>query len=145
MWHRRNLTKPIQYHPDGRKRTRPPASTIHGWLAKMRGTLIGDEKLRSSGMREMREARAMRKYNKEKAQRGEAHRRSSKPSYTSSFSIFGSKKPTGSRATPRSRYRADSHRLVASPRGRGRPVQQRRSQPTTRRTTNTTRRGRPRA
>jgi len=135
------------YHPDGRKRTRPPASTIHGWLAKMRGTLIGDEKLRSKGMREMRDARAMRKYNKEKAQRGGAHRQSSKPSYTSSFSLFGSKK-TPSRATPRSRYRADSHRLVAtprSPRGRsGRSVPQRRSQPTTRRTTTTTRRGRPR-
>lgn len=45
------------FRSDG-TRCKPPPSTMHGWLAKMRGTLLGDEDLRSKGMREMREARA---------------------------------------------------------------------------------------
>jgi len=48
------------YHADGRKRVRPPASTIHGWLTKMRGTLLDNETLRRNGIKEMQEARAMR-------------------------------------------------------------------------------------
>jgi len=35
-----------QYTPDGYRRT-PPPSTIHGWLAKWRGTIIGNESLRN--------------------------------------------------------------------------------------------------
>lgn len=46
---------------DGTRR-KPPPSTIHGWLAKWRGTFLGDERLRSMGMREMREARDRRRY-----------------------------------------------------------------------------------
>ncbi|KIM46366.1 hypothetical protein M413DRAFT_441460, partial [Hebeloma cylindrosporum] len=53
------------FNPDGTRRT-PPASTMHGWLAKMRGTLLGDEELRSKGMREMKRAREDRKYNARK-------------------------------------------------------------------------------
>ncbi|TFK71803.1 hypothetical protein BDN72DRAFT_764324 [Pluteus cervinus] len=48
------------FRPDGTRRERPPPSTMHGWLAKMRGTLSGNEKLRSEGMREMRHAKAWR-------------------------------------------------------------------------------------
>ena len=36
----------IQFTPDGRRRI-PPPSTIHGWLAKWRGTLTGNEILRN--------------------------------------------------------------------------------------------------
>lgn len=45
------------FRSDG-TRCKPPPSTMHGWLAKMRGTLLGDEDLRSKGMKEMRDARA---------------------------------------------------------------------------------------
>ncbi|KAF5363969.1 hypothetical protein D9756_000398 [Leucocoprinus leucothites] len=58
------------FTPDGRRRT-PPPSTIHGWLAKWRGTLSGNEVLRSRGMAEMRKAaahrRARRNYELKKA------------------------------------------------------------------------------
>jgi len=54
--------KSHEFHPDGRKRSRPPASTVHGWIMKWRGTFSGDEKLRTLGMREMREASAVRKH-----------------------------------------------------------------------------------
>jgi hypothetical protein len=67
-----------QFREDGTRR-RPPPSAMHGWLAKMRGTLIGDEELRSKvrlssstlyscgnldiqGMREMREAKARKRH-----------------------------------------------------------------------------------
>ncbi|KAF8969467.1 hypothetical protein BDZ97DRAFT_246303 [Flammula alnicola] len=59
------------FNPDGTRR-RPPPSTMHGWLAKMRGTLIGDEELRSRGMREMREAASARKYKQYSAQTGKS-------------------------------------------------------------------------
>ena len=36
----------LQFNSDGTRR-KPPASTMHGWLAKMRGTLVGNEELRS--------------------------------------------------------------------------------------------------
>ncbi|KJA29842.1 hypothetical protein HYPSUDRAFT_152903 [Hypholoma sublateritium FD-334 SS-4] len=49
-----------QLNADGSRR-RPPPSAMHGWLAKMRGTLLGDEALRSRGMREMKEAASLRK------------------------------------------------------------------------------------
>jgi hypothetical protein len=35
-----------QFRSDGSRR-KPPPSTMHGWLAKMRGTLLGNEDLRS--------------------------------------------------------------------------------------------------
>jgi hypothetical protein len=52
--------KSHEYHPDGRPRSRLPASSVHGWLIKWRGTFSGDEALRTRGMREMREASAIR-------------------------------------------------------------------------------------
>ncbi|KAF9464364.1 hypothetical protein BDZ94DRAFT_1256273 [Collybia nuda] len=39
---RYSLAIPLKFRADGTRR-RPPPSTMHGWLAKMRGTLIGDE------------------------------------------------------------------------------------------------------
>ena len=37
---------PSQLRSDGTRR-RPPPNTLHGWLAKMRGTLTGNEELRT--------------------------------------------------------------------------------------------------
>ncbi|KAJ3921853.1 hypothetical protein F5877DRAFT_64573 [Lentinula edodes] len=45
---------------------------MHGWLAKMRGTLVGNEKLRSEGMREMRQAKANRKHRKQNKSQGKS-------------------------------------------------------------------------
>ncbi|PPQ65932.1 hypothetical protein CVT26_010694 [Gymnopilus dilepis] len=78
------------FHPDGRRRT-PPPSTMHGWLAKMRGTLIGNEDLRSKGMREMKAAKAERKRQAAKKKQYSAH------SGGSLFSFLGlgkAKKPS---------------------------------------------------
>ncbi|TFK55446.1 hypothetical protein OE88DRAFT_1804302 [Heliocybe sulcata] len=54
------------YDDRGRRRAKPPASTVHGWLMKWRGTFSGDEALRKQGMREMREAKAVRAYRQQK-------------------------------------------------------------------------------
>ncbi|KAI9001356.1 hypothetical protein BD414DRAFT_474410 [Trametes punicea] len=48
-----------------RRRHHHKASTVHGWLTKMRGTLLGSESTRRRGIREMREARAIRRYKQE--------------------------------------------------------------------------------
>ncbi|KAF8076587.1 hypothetical protein FPV67DRAFT_423130 [Lyophyllum atratum] len=48
------------FRTDGSRR-KPPPSSMHGWLAKMRGTLLGNETLRTKGMREMQAARNARK------------------------------------------------------------------------------------
>ncbi|ESK94441.1 hypothetical protein Moror_8099 [Moniliophthora roreri MCA 2997] len=68
------------FHSDGTRRSRPRPSGMHGWLAKMRGTLIGDEKLRSRGMREIREAKALRNSSKKPARRPTLHRSSTSAS-----------------------------------------------------------------
>jgi len=64
------------YHMDGRKRARPPASTVHGWLTKMRGTLLDNENMRRSGIREMKEASitraAIKKRDADRARTGKA-------------------------------------------------------------------------
>jgi len=106
---------------DSRHR-RPKASTVHGWLAKMRGTLVGNESLRSRGMREMREARAIRAHIKEKkAQQssskggvlsffgGKTRKKSSRPG-TSSRS--GSGRIVMAGGGQRSHHHTTSHRLV---------------------------------
>ncbi|KAH6915070.1 hypothetical protein BKA70DRAFT_1257887 [Coprinopsis sp. MPI-PUGE-AT-0042] len=56
------------YRPDGSAR-RPPPNTLHGWLAKMRGTLAGNEDLRTRGMREMRAARQYKEQQRERAKK----------------------------------------------------------------------------
>ncbi|KAH9002476.1 hypothetical protein EDB86DRAFT_314968 [Lactarius hatsudake] len=52
---------------DDRRRRRRKASTIHGWLCMWRGTLIGNERERQRGRREMKEARAVRAYYSQRA------------------------------------------------------------------------------
>ncbi|KAI3612168.1 ribonuclease H-like protein [Moniliophthora roreri] len=85
------------FHSDGTRRSRPRPSGMHGWLAKMRGTLIGDEKLRSRGMREIREAKALRKWEKENKNKKNAFR----PQRQSGgfFSFFSSSKKPARRPT----------------------------------------------
>lgn len=55
-----NLTSHLQYHSDGRLRNTPLPSTIHGWLTKMRGTLLDNEALRYEGIKEMKQASVVR-------------------------------------------------------------------------------------
>ena len=45
------------------------ASTIHGWLVKLRGTLSGNEATRRAGIDEMRRAASIRKYKKQHPER----------------------------------------------------------------------------
>lgn len=58
------------YHSDGRPRNTPLPSTVHGWLTKMRGTLLDNETMRYQGIKEMKQAAAVRVYKqKEEAER----------------------------------------------------------------------------
>ncbi|KII94942.1 hypothetical protein PLICRDRAFT_33769 [Plicaturopsis crispa FD-325 SS-3] len=120
------------FHSDGRRRKRPKASTVHGWLAKMRGTLLGNERLRSRGMREMKEARAIRRYKKQK--RAQASRR--RGGILSSLFGGGGKKRKASvesralvRREPSGRRGSGHHYVANGPGGRGGPPQ-RPTQPT---------------
>ncbi|PBL02313.1 hypothetical protein ARMGADRAFT_249872 [Armillaria gallica] len=95
------------FHRDGSRRRHPIPNTMHGWLAKMRGTIIGDEKLRSKGMREMKAAREYKRLHaRRKKQPGgflaNLFGRKSSPSRTSS----------GTRGQPHLRHRVSAHRLV---------------------------------
>ncbi|KAK0498568.1 hypothetical protein EDD18DRAFT_93438 [Armillaria luteobubalina] len=95
------------FHRDGSRRKHPIPNTMHGWLAKMRGTLIGDEKLRSKGMREMKQAREYK--------RVQARRKKQPGGFLAS--LFGRKSPpsrtgSGTRGQPRVRHRVSAHRLV---------------------------------
>ncbi|KAG7096755.1 hypothetical protein E1B28_004167 [Marasmius oreades] len=76
-------TSDAYFHHDGTRRKVPLPSVMHGWLAKMRGTLLGDEDLRTRGIREMRAAAKCQAFRKE----NEARR--SRPSRSRGFfSIF---------------------------------------------------------
>ncbi|KAJ3736537.1 hypothetical protein DFJ43DRAFT_1150243 [Lentinula guzmanii] len=143
------------FHRDGSRRSRPIASTMHGWLAKMRGTLIGNEELRSRGMREMKDAKAYRRHRKVAKSKGK--------SSGQGFSLFG-RKPTpqrtnsgnvtrghhggggGSRPALR-QHGSGSHRLVGQTPRRGSGTQSRGSKtparpgPSRRTTTTSQRRG----
>jgi len=58
------------YHSDGRPRNTPLPSTVHGWLTKMRGTLLDNETVRYQGIKEMKQAAAVRIHKqKEEAER----------------------------------------------------------------------------
>nr|GAT49056.1 predicted protein [Mycena chlorophos] len=75
------------FRSDGSRR-KPPPSVMHGWLAKMRGTFLGNEELRSKGMREMRDAKSYKKI--------QSQRRKSKPPQrrdTGSSALFGTLNP----------------------------------------------------
>ena len=104
---------------------------MHGWLAKWRGTLLGNEELRSKvntfcpisaqwltlilqGMREMREARAVRKRRAERD--GKSHHASTGRSIFSIFSFYmgSSKKPVRKPANPRHHSSRSTHRTRQS-------------------------------
>ncbi|TFK43705.1 hypothetical protein BDQ12DRAFT_675421 [Crucibulum laeve] len=118
------------FRPDGSRR-KPPASTMHGWLAKMRGTLLGNESLRSRGMREMREARAMRKYNAAKKKQHQARSggsifsflrpsKKSKPARTLSRGVRGGGQANRSRQhPPNSRRPPMTHKQSSGAASRG--------------------------
>ncbi|KAF7292314.1 hypothetical protein HMN09_01215100 [Mycena chlorophos] len=118
------------FRSDGSRR-KPPPSVMHGWLAKMRGTLLGNEELRSKvgaklaklcqhqhaaqGMREMRDAKSYKKI--------QSQRRKSKPPQrrdTGSSALFGTlnpkphptQRPVGKGTPMRS---PAGHRAVGSP------------------------------
>ncbi|CAK5262976.1 unnamed protein product [Mycena citricolor] len=123
------------FRSDGSRR-RPPPSTMHGWLAKMRGTLLGDEDLRSKGMREMRDAKSFKQNKSKKIPQRKASR-DKEPS-----ALFGSlhpkpkprptagqtRKPSGRSAdtrSPRPRQPAPPPRRLTQPATtRRRPSQQ---------------------
>ncbi|KAF9076857.1 hypothetical protein BDP27DRAFT_1209865 [Rhodocollybia butyracea] len=121
------------FHRDGSRRRRPIASTMHGWLAKMRGTLSGNESLRSQGMREMKEAKQNR------------DRRNAQKS-GGVFSFFGSRRKPKRKSSGASRsstrpslrqHSSGSHRLVGQS---SRSGQSRRSSGPSRRGTGTSQR-----
>lgn len=66
IFHLPALNPAKSYHSNGRRRSRPKASTVHGWLVKWRATFSGNERLRKEGIREMREAKAVRERKREK-------------------------------------------------------------------------------
>ncbi|KAL4249114.1 hypothetical protein ABKN59_005780 [Abortiporus biennis] len=78
---------------------RHKASTIHGWVTKLRGTLLGDEAVRRRGIREMRDAKTTRKYKKLRA--AEMRRRGERTG--GFFSFFTSKKVLKKSKSTRSR------------------------------------------
>ncbi|KAJ8584779.1 hypothetical protein M405DRAFT_439461 [Rhizopogon salebrosus TDB-379] len=80
--------KESHYHSDGRRRSRPTPSIFHGWIVKWRATFSGNEPLRTAGIREMREAKALQEY---KRQRRAARRGKKGPARSGLFSFFGSR------------------------------------------------------
>ncbi|KAL4076141.1 hypothetical protein J3A83DRAFT_4357252 [Scleroderma citrinum] len=112
--------KSSHYHSDGRKRSRPKASTIHGWLVKWRATFSGNERLRKEGIREMREAKLVRELKRQrKAARG-SKRGAKSPLSLSLF--FRKKKKRPQRSTTRTRGSKHSARSITTRHG-GSPVQ----------------------
>ncbi|KAJ7240339.1 hypothetical protein B0H12DRAFT_1326480 [Mycena haematopus] len=100
------------FRSDGSRR-KPPPSTMHGWLAKLRGTLSGNEELRSKGMREMR---AAREYKRSKRSQPKPKRRSVARRDTGSSALFGSLNPKPRPVARATQYRStSSHRVVARP------------------------------
>ncbi|KAJ3722422.1 hypothetical protein C8R42DRAFT_666831 [Lentinula raphanica] len=90
------------FHRDGSRRRHPIPSTMHGWLAKMRGTLIGNETLRSQGIQEMKAAKRRKQAAKARAQSSKGR-----------FSFFA-RKPAPQRTnfgnSRRGNYRGRGHR-----------------------------------
>lgn len=86
-----NLTSHLNIkHLDDRTRRRHPYryknSTIHGWVTKIRGTITGNERVRSSGIEEMKRAAKDRR---RRRRRAEERRRAHSHSSWGIFSIFG--------------------------------------------------------
>ncbi|KAJ7929970.1 hypothetical protein B0H13DRAFT_1595843, partial [Mycena leptocephala] len=90
------------FRSDGSRR-QPPPSVMHGWLAKMRGTLLGNEALRSKGMQEMRAARHYKKSKRLHPKRKSVDRRD-----TGSSALFGTLNPKPRPVTRGTQYRSTS-------------------------------------
>jgi len=104
------LTSLKLYHSDGRKRSRPKASTVHGWLVKWRATFSGNETLRKEGIREMLEAKRVR----EAKRKFRAARGSNKGAKSPlSLSFFFGKKKKNRPLRPHSRSRSHSSKRSA--------------------------------
>ncbi|KAG8218660.1 hypothetical protein J3R82DRAFT_4325 [Butyriboletus roseoflavus] len=101
--------KSSHYHSDGRPRTRPKASTVHGWLVKWRATFSGNESLRKEGIREMREAKAVRELKKQRkaARQAKAGVSNSRPCPTS---LSKEQQPQAPKGLPRGVQRSSSKR-----------------------------------
>ncbi|KAI6105860.1 hypothetical protein F5141DRAFT_1126450 [Pisolithus sp. B1] len=129
--------KSSHYHSNGRKRSRPKASTVHGWLVKWRATFSGNESLRKKGIAEMREAKAVREWKKQH----KSARRSKKGAKSPlgiSFFFFGKEKKRTRR--PSTHHRSSKHstrgtvsRHVASSAPSPRPSRHQHYRPTGRR------------
>ncbi|KAI0952320.1 hypothetical protein AcV7_008167 [Taiwanofungus camphoratus] len=76
------------------RRRRPKASTVHGWVTKLRGTLTGNERVRSRGIREMREASIVREYYRKRDAKRRAQERKG---CSGILSLFSSPKKRRSR------------------------------------------------
>lgn len=85
---------PAQSDASHRRRYDRKASTIHGWVTKMRGTLFDNEAVRRRGIREMKAAKAVRAYKRQRA----AERRARGQSGGGFFSsLFGGRRRSSSR------------------------------------------------
>ncbi|KAH8830377.1 hypothetical protein DL96DRAFT_1592658 [Flagelloscypha sp. PMI_526] len=113
------------FYPDGTRKPdhRLPVNTMHGWLAKWRGTFSGDERLRTKGMTEMKTAQKVK----------ERQRRQQGVGFWSSIFSSSKRKGSHSRAGVTYRHRSSGH---ASRRGGSQPAYHRRGsrKPTSHRT-----------
>jgi len=87
----------------GHNRGKLKSSTVHGWLVKMRGTLVGDERMRRKGIEEMKSASRHRK--RSTSGRGSGSRRKSGGGGIFS-SLFGSTTKRSNRHGGKSRRSA---------------------------------------
>ncbi|RPD66754.1 hypothetical protein L226DRAFT_565545 [Lentinus tigrinus ALCF2SS1-7] len=55
----------VEWDSGGHGHHRHKVSTIHGWVTKLRGTILRNKHTRHAGIREMEEARALRIYKRE--------------------------------------------------------------------------------
>ena len=84
-------------------------STIHGWVTKMRGTLLDNEETRRKGIHEMRAAKAIREYKRKRA----AERNKTNGHHGGGlFAFLGLGAKGGSRRPPAKRNASSSRTLV---------------------------------
>ncbi|KAG1907003.1 uncharacterized protein F5891DRAFT_1099839 [Suillus fuscotomentosus] len=123
--------KSSHYHSDGRRRSRPKPSVFHGWLVKWRATFSGNEQLRREGIREMREAKTIKRQ-KKVAKRAKNDR--AKPGLFSWSSVGNTKKtrralrPDGLARSSHSSHKSNSSSRQAARISR-RPTRQTSPQP----------------
>ncbi|KIJ70129.1 hypothetical protein HYDPIDRAFT_79270 [Hydnomerulius pinastri MD-312] len=129
--------KSSHYHSDGRRRSRPKASTVHGWLVKWRATFSGNERLRKEGIHEMREAKAVRELKK---QRKAARRAKKGSSGLWSFSFGQKKRPQRPSVLSRGSQHSSSRRVAGTQRVTS-PTHSKRSTPATSRRSSSNRQG----